>query len=88
MKNKKIIYLASTALILLALGIGFLLTQPVSVLTVDVNPSIQLVTNRLDKVIEIKPLNDDARELLKDFEPEDKDLEDTVNDLVNILKKI
>lgn len=51
----------------------------------DVNPSIEIVTNRLDRVVEINPLNDDARELLKGFNPKDRNLERTVNDLVDLM---
>jgi uncharacterized membrane protein YkoI len=51
----------------------------------DVNPSIEIVTNRLDRVVEINPLNDDAEELLKSFNPKDKNLERTVNDLVDLM---
>ena len=51
----------------------------------DVNPSIEIVTNRLDRVLEINPLNDDAKDLLKGFNPKDKNLERTVNDLVDLM---
>lgn len=59
------------------------LNAPASTLTVDVNPSIELTTNRLDKVVEINPLNSDARSLLEGFTPSDRDLDDVVNDLVD-----
>lgn len=59
------------------------LNAPANTLTVDVNPSIELTTNRLDKVVEINPLNDDARSLLDGYTPSDRDLDDVVNDLVD-----
>ncbi|SCZ79013.1 PepSY domain-containing protein [Acidaminobacter hydrogenoformans] len=59
------------------------LNAPANTLTVDVNPSIELTTNRLDKVVEINPLNNDARSLLEGYTPSDRDLDDVVNDLVD-----
>ena len=59
------------------------LNAPASTLTVDVNPSIELTTNRLDKVVEINPLNSNARSLLEGYTPSDRDLDDVINDLVD-----
>ncbi|WP_422484981.1 PepSY domain-containing protein [Gudongella sp. DL1XJH-153] len=84
MKLKKIYY-ALPIFILAIVMVGFVAVQPSNSLTMDVNPSIEIVTNRLDRVVEINPLNDDAEELLKDFDPKDKNLERTVNDLVDLM---
>lgn len=84
MKNKIII--ALSILVISLAAVGYVVTQPVNSLTMDVNPSIEIVTNRLDRVVEINPLNADAEELLKDFNPRDKNLEKTVNDLVDLLE--
>jgi uncharacterized membrane protein YkoI len=65
--------------------VGVVLTRPANSLTMDVNPSIEIITNRLDRVVEIKPLNNDARDLLEDFDPGNRNLESTVNDLVDLL---
>lgn len=84
MKTKKRYFVLP--IIILAIAImGVVATQPANSLTMDVNPSIEIVTNRLDRVVEINPLNDDARELLKSFNPKDKNLERTVNDLVDLM---
>lgn len=84
MKNKKMYY-AVPIFILAMVMVGFISTQPVNSLTMDVNPSIELVTSRLDRVVEINPLNKDAKELLEGFKPKDKNLENTVNDLVDLM---
>ncbi len=84
MKLKKIYY-ALPIFILAIVMVGFVAVQPSNSLTMDVNPSIEIVTNRLDRVVEINPLNDDAEELLKDFDPKNKNLESTINDLVDLL---
>ncbi len=84
MKLKKIYY-ALPIFILAMVMVGFVATQPANTLTMDVNPSIEIVTNRLDRVVEINPLNKDADELLRDFNPKNKNLEDTVNDLVDLM---
>lgn len=82
---KKKIYYVIPVFILALVVVGLVATQPANSLTMDVNPSIEIVTNRLDRVVEINPLNDDARELLKGFNPKDRSLERTVNDLVDLM---
>lgn len=84
MRHKKVLY-ALPIFILILIVVGVVATQPVNSLTMDINPSIEIVTNRLDRVVEINPLNDDAKELLKEFTPKDKNLESTVNDLVDLM---
>ena len=84
MRHKKVLY-ALPIFILALIVVGVVATQPVNSLTMDINPSIEIVTNRLDRVVEINPLNDDAKELLKEFSPKDKNLESTVNDLVDLM---
>lgn len=84
MKIKKTYY-AIPVFILAIIIVGLVATQPANSITMDVNPSIELVTNRLDRVMEINPLNKDAKELLEGFKPKDKNLENTVNDLVDLM---
>ena len=84
MRHKKVLY-ALPIFILALIVVGVVATQPVNSLTMDINPSIEIVTNRLDRVVEINPLNDDAKELLKEFSSKDKNLESTVNDLVDLM---
>jgi len=84
MKFKKKFYVIPIIALAIAI-VRIYVTLPANSLTIDVNPSIEIVTNRLERVVELKPLNDDARELLKDFNPGSKDLESTINDLVDLL---
>ena len=56
---------------------------PANQFTMDVNPSLEITTNRLDKVIEVKALNEDAQEFLDGYEQGDNDLEAVINDLVD-----
>ncbi|MZQ99362.1 MAG: hypothetical protein GT601_16980 [Acidaminobacter sp.] len=81
--RKKIALLSIPSLLAVSAFTFAFLNAPANKITFDVNPSIELTTNRLDDVIEIKPLNDDAEALLKDYSPSDRDLEDVVNDLVD-----
>ncbi len=81
--RKKIALLAIPSLLAVSAFTFAFLNAPANKITFDVNPSIELTTNRLDDVIEINPLNDDAEVLLKDYSPINRDLEDVVNDLVD-----
>lgn len=84
MRFKKAFYVLPIIILAVAV-VGVALTRPANSLTMDVNPSIEIITNRLDRVVEIKPLNNDARDLLEDFDPGNRNLESTVNDLVDLL---
>lgn len=84
-RNKKIgLLLVLVLLAAVAYG-GVKFVGPSYSLTMDVNPSIEIVSNRFDKVVEVKPLNEDAREMLKDFEIKDKDLTSTIEDLADLM---
>lgn len=59
--NKKISLLVASlfSVLLLVGGIGFYFS-PVSLISVDINPSIELGINRFNKVISVKGFNDDG----------------------------
>ena len=86
MKNNSIILKGIALVLAIVVGAGGYLTAvPAGAIKMDVNPSIEIVTNRLDRVIEINPLNLDAKRMLENFETKDKSLEGTVNDLVDLM---
>lgn len=82
--RKNLVYILPIIMISVIFG-GFTLMQPANSIRMDVNPSIEIITNRLNRVVEIKPLNLDAEELLENFDLDDKSLEGTVNDLVDLM---
>lgn len=81
---KKIWYIPAIMLVGVVL-LYMYLTQPTLRFVVDVNPSIEVVTNRLERVVEVNPLNDDAKEMLDGYVIKDSSLEKTVNDLVDLM---
>ncbi|HAE41607.1 MAG TPA: hypothetical protein DCG34_01640, partial [Clostridiales bacterium] len=70
-------------MMVVSLGVYSFLTAPANTLTVDVNPSIEITTSRLEKVLSIDPINQEARVLLKNFQIRDKNIENVINDLVD-----
>lgn len=76
--------LGAAALTLGAAGFYFL--APSGYVALDLNPSIEIRTNRLDQVVSVKAVNDDAKELLKDYKLTDHDLEDVLEDMVDLLE--
>ncbi|MCF8017874.1 MAG: PepSY domain-containing protein [Vallitaleaceae bacterium] len=75
----------TTVIFTMAIGLGFFFNAPVNSFTMDVNPSIEILSNRLEKVVEIKPLNEDAEALLLNYTLKEKDLEKVVDDLVDLM---
>ena len=60
-------YAVCAAVLTLAIGIGgyALLLVPVSYVSIDVNPSIELELNRIDRVISAKAYNEDGERILE-----------------------
>jgi len=61
------------------------MTQPAHKFTMDVNPSIEILSNRLNTVVAVNPLNEDAEQLLKNYKLEKKPLEEVVSELVDLM---
>ncbi|MDF1618189.1 PepSY domain-containing protein [Petrocella sp. FN5] len=75
----------TTVIFTMAIGLGFFFNAPVNSFTMDINPSIEILSNRLEKVVEIKPLNEDAEALLLNYSLKDKDLEKVIDDIVDLM---
>ena len=58
-------------------------SQPAFRMTMDVNPSVEVVTNRLERVIEVNAKNEDAAQLLEGYEIKNPSIEATIEDLVD-----
>ncbi|WP_283609678.1 anti-sigma-I factor RsgI family protein [Faecalispora anaeroviscerum] len=65
----------------------FYLAQPKvnSIVSIDVNPSIELTIDQNDRVIQSKASNDDAAAILKNMNLRDKDLQEATGTIVNQL---
>lgn len=64
-------------------GYGMLGANSVdSVISFDVNPSLEIKVNKNEKVLEVNPLNEDARTIVGNMDFKDTDLEITVNALI------
>jgi len=83
-RNKRIGLMMVVAL-LAVVFIGLRLTLPAYSVTMDVNPSIEIISNKLNHVVAVNPLNEDAKELLKDFKLKDRKLKETVEDLADLM---
>lgn len=88
-KNRYLPIAVAAALLLVCLGgyIGFSYGRgaelgAASVITLDVNPSLNIVMDTSDKVIEVQPLNEDARTVIGDMDFAGANLDVTVNALI------
>lgn len=102
MEKKKIIIIICMLVICAVLIVGVLFltnkdkkastsTTPdnkiVSVLTIDVNPSIEINLNNDDKVVSVIALNEDSKELLKDQVFTDKKVNEVLDSIIDLLSK-
>ncbi|MEF9853768.1 MAG: hypothetical protein RR787_07295, partial [Hydrogenoanaerobacterium sp.] len=76
------------SIVLLTAGVltgaaAFYFLRPVSYVSLDVNPGVEFKTNRLNRVVSMTGANDDAKELLKDYNPKGKKLDTVVDQVVN-----
>lgn len=58
-----------------------------SIITLDVNPSIQIITDHKNHVLSVVALNEDAKAILENYDYKGSTLEDTVAALMNSLVK-
>lgn len=81
----------AASLVLIASGIGMHLYgsshQPVSTVSLDVNPSVEIALSKNEQVLDVVPLNDDGKTILGDMNFKNSDLEVTVNALIGSMLK-
>jgi hypothetical protein len=84
-KKKKLIPVIGLSTIILAICIfaGVYYLSPSNYFSLDVNPSIELRTNRLNQVVAINPINADAQEIMKGYELTDKNLETVIKNIID-----
>lgn len=77
--------LAAAAVIIftLSLGIYEMWFVPVTVVSIDVNPSLELRVNRLDRVLDAKAFNDDGTEILDSLSVTGKNYEQAIDTVLN-----
>ena len=82
----KMIPLAAAAILLLIFGTWrFQYFTPYTEIYIDINPSIELVTNRKNQVIDIKTGNAEGEELIKNISYKGKDYLEVTSDLLDEL---
>ena len=90
-KKNRFLPLAVAAAIVLVciggyIGLNYGAAEPgaaiASVITLDVNPSLNIVMDTSDKVIEVQPLNEDAKTVIGDMDFAGANLDVTVNALI------
>lgn len=82
-QKKAIVIITLSLLVLFGTGIGYYLLSPSSMVAIDVNPSIEIHTNRLGEVVSIDPVNDDAIQLMTGYQLTDRNLESVIQDIVD-----
>ncbi len=85
MKKRNVLLLSGIMLALLAVGFiiwGYLIV-PSNYISLDVNPSIEIQTNRLGQVVSIKPVNEDAKQVMAGYQLTDKNLEVVIKNIVD-----
>ena len=56
---------AIAAVFIIMIGFGsYAYMTPYSYVSLDINPSVEIVLNRFERVLEVKPLNDDAKQII------------------------
>jgi uncharacterized membrane protein YkoI len=90
-KKNRFLPLAVAAAIVLVciggyIGLNYGTAEPgaaiASVITLDVNPSLNIVMDKNDKVLEVQPLNEDAKTVIGDMDFAGANLDVTVNALI------
>lgn len=82
--------LSLTVLLIFLLG-NFFLSQPSQqqayVLAIDINPSIEISLDENFHVIDVRGLNEDARDIIEQLKIKENNIERVISNLIKILKK-
>lgn len=84
--NKKLV-LAFSILLIAIIGASIftgIMMQDYEVVYLEINPSVEIITNRLNRVKEIKYLNEDAQALLIDYDAKGKELDSVVEIFIDL----
>ena len=86
---KKLTAIAAMLIIMLGSSYGALTYySPYTYVNIDINPSIELVLNRYDRVLEVETLNDDAKKIVTNgSDYKNKNLTEAVNQLLDTVKE-
>lgn len=80
LKNKKLATVVTAVVLALGVsGAAYSYTAPSKYVNFDINPSVELVTNMYDKVIDVKPLNEDGIKLVETLDLENKDIKEAMD---------
>ena len=81
--NKKLPVLIALALILAGFTGVYAYQKPVSFVSLDINPSMELVVNVFDVVVSAKAYNNDGEKVWEDLDVEGGSVEEAINEIVN-----
>lgn len=88
---KKLTMLTASAAAVLILGVGtWAYASPYSYVSLDVNPSIEYIVNRFDRVLRVNAVNDDGEEILKEInlkELKNRSIQDALTQTVDQIQK-
>jgi len=79
------VLMAFVVLFAVMVGAAAVLVLPAGYLSIDVNPSMELTYNRLNRVVEARALNPEAQELLGDQRLSGREVDDVVEIIVGSL---
>ena len=74
------------AFVLALIATYYIYFLPISFISFDINPSLELVLNRFDRVIDIKAYNSDAKDLISEISYFGDDYNEVLKELIAQLK--
>lgn len=86
--NKKFASVAASVALVLGMSTAaYGYVTPSEYVTIDINPSVELVVNMFNKVIKVKPLNNDGTKVVENLALNNKNLQEAVNLVVKSAKE-
>ncbi len=86
---KKVAPMIAAVFLVAFFGVGaYSWTKPVQYIGIDINPSLELVLNRFDRIIEMKPLNEDGKRLLETVDIQLKKYDQGIDAVIESAKEM
>lgn len=86
---KRVASMIAAIFIVVFLGTGaYIWVTPVQYINIDINPSVELMINRLDRIIKVKSLNDDGKMLIQNISVNAQHYEMGISEVIDTARSL
>lgn len=85
---KRVVSAVAAIILVFFVTTAYIWSTPVQYINIDINPSIELAVNRFDRIIKVKPLNDDGRKITETISVNFQRYETGVSEVIDTARNL